>query len=234
MSLRSAAKFLIPIGVTIIGWFAVPIIKAKMDGTTLNRLPGMLSFWKHVITAPLPVWGVFLLTLAAAGISVFALKKRKRKANLSIIVLPHMEPRWGIGAMRTTPFMSIHFLVRFTTTEEHSLEIVKCYLKGTTPVMLFTQVIVSGRYDEPTMVHFAVRPILAKPGEKFTARVIFVDQYKSKHLTEKLTFSDNPLPPESFGFGRSTAVNCLICRKEIALEDIHPSASFPAHRQCVK
>jgi hypothetical protein len=67
--------------------------------------------------------------------------------------------------------------------------------------MLFSRVIVSGRYDPPTMVHLAVRPILAKPGEKITGRVVLVDQYGSEHLTEKLTFSDNPLPPETLVSG---------------------------------
>lgn len=219
--------------IAIAGWFAAPYIKSKMDGTPLNGLPGVFAYWKQVIVAPLPAWGVFLLVVAAVGITLVALKRRKMRANLSIIVLPHYEPRWGIGAQRTTPFMSLHFQARFATTEDHSLEIVKGYLRGTMPVMLFSHIIVSGRYDEPTMVHLAVRPILAKPGEKVKGRVVLVDQYGSRHLTEKVTFSDNPQPPETFGFGRST-VNCLICRKEISIEDIHPSASFPVHRQCVK
>jgi hypothetical protein len=233
MSVRAAAKFLIPIFVTVAGWFAAPIVKAKMDGTALNGLPGILTYWKHAIASPVPAWAVLLAVIGAVGITLFTLRRRKKKADLSIIVLPHWEPRWGIGAQRTTPFMSLDFQARFATTEEHSIEIVKGYLRGTKPVMLFSRVIVSGRYDPPTMVHLAVRPILAKPGEKITGRVVLVDQYGSEHLTEKLTFSDNPLPPETFGFGRST-VNCLICRKEIAVEDIHPAASFPAHRQCIK
>jgi hypothetical protein len=219
--------------IAIAGWFAAPIIKSKMDGTALNGLPGTLAYWKHVIVAPMPAWAVFLLIVTAVGITVVAFKRRKKKADLTISVLPHYEPKWGIGAKRTTPFMTLHFQARFATTEEHSLEIVKGYLKGTAPVMLFSQIIVSGRYDQPTMVHLGVRPILAKPGEKVTRRVVLVDQHGGEHVTEKITFSDSPQPPEAFGFGRST-VNCLICRKEISVADIHPSAEFPTHRQCVK
>jgi hypothetical protein len=233
MSIRSSIKWGVPVCLTIAGWFIAPYVKAKMDGTPLKGVSGILTFWGHIIAAPLPAWAVLLAIVGAVGATFVALKKRKRKANLSIIVLPHFEPRWGIGAQRTTPFMSLHFQARFATTEEHSLEIVKGYLNGTDPVMLFSHIIVSGRYDGPTMVHLAVRPILAKAGEKFTGRVILIDQYGSTHLTEKMTFSDNPQPPEAFGFGRSS-VNCLICRKVISVEDIHPSASFPAHRECIK
>ena len=220
--------------VSAAGLFAAPIIKAKMDGTPLNGLPGILAFWKHVITAGVPVWVVLLLMAAATGITFVALKRRKKKANLSIIVMPHWEPKWGIGAQRTTPCMTLDFQARFATTEEHSLEIVKGYLKGTTPVALLPTIIVSGRYDQPTMVHLWMRPILAQPGEKVTGRVVLIDQYGSEHVTEKITFSDHPLGPEHFGFRYGATVNCLICRKEISIEDIHPSASFPAHRQCIK
>jgi hypothetical protein len=216
--------------VGIIGWLAAPIIKAKIDGTSSGIVPSL----KNTVSAPLPAWVVLLLAVAVVVITLAGLNTRKKKANLSIIVMPHWEPKWGIGAQATKPFMTLDFMAKFATTEEHSLELVKGYLKGTTPVMLLPNIIVSGRYDQPTMVHIWVRPILAQPGEKVTGRVVLIDQYGSEHVTEKITFIDNPQPPETFGFRDGAIVNCLICRKEIAIEDIHPSASFPAHRQCIK
>lgn len=63
--------------------------------------------------------------------------------------------------------------------------------------------------------------------------VFIIDQYGNEHLTEKLTFTDIPHPPEHFGMGR-TAVNCMVCGKTVSAEDLHPSASFPVHRQCAK
>jgi hypothetical protein len=53
MSLRNSIKFAIPIAVTIIGWFLAPIIKAKLDGTQLNGLPGILHYWSHKVETPL-------------------------------------------------------------------------------------------------------------------------------------------------------------------------------------
>ena len=82
-------------------------------------------------------------------------------------------------------------------------------------------------------VYLAVRPILAEPGKKVTGRVVLIDQYGNKHLTEKITFIDNPQPPEVFGVGRST-VNCFICGEVIAVEDLHPSASFATHKRCIR
>jgi hypothetical protein len=214
----------------IVGWIAAPIIKAKIDGTS----PGIFPSLKNAIAAPLPAWETFLLVCAAVAVTFVALRQRKKKANLSIIVLPSFKPMWSIGAQATTPFMSFHFQARMATTEDHSLEIVKVYLKGMTPVVLFSQIVVAGRYDPPCMVHFAARPILANPGKEFTGRVVLIDQYGDQHITERITFCDNPHPPETFGFREGATVNCLICRKEISIEDLHPSASIPAHRQCVK
>ena len=68
MSIRGAIKTGIPIVVAIVGWFVTPIIKAKMDGTALNGLPGILNYWKHAITSPVPLTrGVSWVTLAGGG-----------------------------------------------------------------------------------------------------------------------------------------------------------------------
>jgi hypothetical protein len=216
-----------------IGWFAAPYVKSKLDGTSLDGLPGILKYWIHVLTLPIPTWVVVLVIIVAVCIPLMALRKRKAKPDLSIIVLPHWEPRWNIGAQGNVPFMSLHFQARFATKDEHSLEIVKAYLKGTKPFTVFTQIIVDGRYGQPTIVHFSVRPVLGKPGKKVTGRVVLIDQYGNEHDAGKLTFSDHPSPPEAFGLGRAI-VTCHICRKEIALQDIHPSATFPAHLRCIK
>lgn len=226
MSMRSALGKIWPgLTVAMITWVMAPIIKAKVDGTPLNGLHGILGYWKHVITVGVPAWAVILAIAVAVAITLFALKGRKKKANLSIVIMPHWEPKWGIGAQATKPFMTLDFMAKFATTEEHSLELVKGYLKGTTPVMLLPHIVVSGRYDQPTMVHLWVRPILAQPGEKVSGRVVLIDQYGSEHVAEKITFIDNPQAPEAFGFRDGATVNCLICRKGIAIEDIHPSAS---------
>jgi len=160
--------------------------------------------------------------------------RKSSKPHLAIVVLPTPQPTWSIGAHGKTPFMSLHFHARFSTTEEHPIEIVNGYLRGTVAAaFLSLNIVIAGRHDPSTHVHLAVRPILAEPGGTVTGKIVLIDQYGNKHLTEKITFADRPLPPEVFGVGRPT-VNCFICGEVISMEDLHPSASFAAHKRCVK
>jgi hypothetical protein len=104
-------------------------------------------------------------------------KKGISKADLRVVVLPTPEPRWGIGAMKNVPYLSIHFHARLAHQENYSLEIVKAYLEGRTCVAPFPPVVVAGPYDPSTMIHFGLHPILVEDGESVTRRVILIDQF---------------------------------------------------------
>jgi hypothetical protein len=234
MSLKGMVRFALPIVVAVTGWFVAPIIKAKMDGTPLNGLPGILAYWKGVVTTPMPIWLLFGAVIVAVAVTIFLKSRRKPKPNLSVIILPAPPPRWSVGKDNLGSFLTVHFHARFATTEEHPLEIVKGYLEGTEPVILFSRIIVAGRYDQSMHVHLAVRPILVQPGENLTRRLLLIDQHGNMHRTEKITFLDHPSPKEVFGFGHGTPVNCLICGQQLSMEDLHPSAAFAAHKRCVR
>jgi len=234
---RSAlAKILPGLIVAAIGWFAAPYVKAKMEGTPLNGMPGILSFWKRVLTQPVPL----ALLLAAIGVTAVVLtlllgKRRMsaEKPTLSVVILPTPPPRWSIGAMATVPFLSLHFHARLAHRAGQSLEIVKGYLKGTECVAPFMPLIVAGAFDPSTMIHIGVRPILVRDGESFTRRVVLIDQFGTKHVTEPITFF--PSKPHPHGFSQAgTPINCLICGKTIAMEDLSDSAAIPVHKACVK
>jgi hypothetical protein len=187
--------------VAAIGWFGAPYVRSKMDGTPLNGVEGILGFWKGVVIRPIPAWvavAIVILALAAA-LAWYRWKMSSREADLRIVVLPTPGPRWNIGAFGATPYMSFSFHARLAHRETFSLEIVKAYLVGTTCVAPFTSLVVAGPNDPPTMVHFGVRPILAEDGESVTRRVVLVDQFGNKHLTEKVRFEASSQPARSFG-----------------------------------
>ena len=235
MAITSKLKWGVPVCLTIAGWFVAPYIKAKMEGTPLNGLPGILAFLEHLFTFRVPVWLPILVVVVVVFLSLLLLKRRpSSKPNLSIVVLTRPKPNWHIGAEGTVPILSLRFEARLATTDEHSVEIVNAYLEGTEAVILFCgRIVVSGRHDASTQVYFGVRPILVKPGETLKRRVILIDQYGNKHLSDKIAFSDIKHPPEIFGIGSNT-VNCHICGKIVSAEDFHPSAAFAAHRNCIK
>jgi hypothetical protein len=220
--------------VGVIGWFGAPYVKSKMEGTPLNGVSGILSFWKRVFNHPIPMWSVLgaIVVLATTVILVTRLRKgRSKKADLKIVVLPTPEPRWSIGAFGTVPYMSLSFHARLAHREDYSLEIVKGYLEGTTCSAPFMPFIVAGPYDNSTTVHLGVRPIMVKDGESITGRIILVDQFGNGHRTEKITFRASSQPAGRFG---ATPITCFFCRGVIAMEDLHEAASIPAHKGCVK
>jgi hypothetical protein len=237
MSIRSALEKILPgLFVAGIGWFAAPYVKSKMEGTPLNGVPGILLFWKRTLAQPLPLWVVVAAIGITAVVLTVVLRKRggsNTKTFLSVVILPTPPPRWSIGAMGTVPYLSVHFHARLAHRADHSLEIVKGYLKGTESVAPFLPLTVAGPYDPSVMVHIGVRPILVKDGQSFTRRVEFVDQFGKKHPTEPITF--NPSRPHPHGFGQAgVQINCLICGKSIAMEDLSETAAFPVHKRCVK
>jgi hypothetical protein len=161
------AAFSVLFAAVITAW-----VNAAMTGTPLNGVPGIIRFWKSVLQGSVPVWLAFVFVVAAlAGCALWFLvykRRMKGRARLSIIVLSTPPPRWHIGAMAQTPYMNVSVHAQLAHTGEYSLKIVKGYLEGTECVAPFMPVMVTGPYDESTMVHFGVRPILAKDGKAIT------------------------------------------------------------------
>ena len=158
---RTILKWLGGLAIPAIGWVAAPIIKSKLEGTTLNGLPGILQFWKDVATHPLPVWVLLLLLLAAAAAAFAVLKLRNKpigKADLRIVVLPTPEARWGIAAAGTRPTLNLHFHANLAHRGSGSLQIVKAYQEGTEPAFPFLPLTVAGAYDESQVIHLGDAP----------------------------------------------------------------------------
>ena len=233
---RKILKWLGGLAIPAIGWIVAPIIKARLEGSPLNGLPGIIQFWKQVAMYPLPVWFLVLALLAVSAIVIAALKLRKKpqgKADLRVVVLPTPEPRWGIAASGKTPTLNLTFHANLAHRAEGSLQIIKAYLEGTEPAFPFLPIVVAGPYDEPQVIHLGVRPIIARHGKSLKRRVILVDQFGEKHRTEAIAFHPTVNDLSRFRSGASE-IGCIFCGKPIAIEDMSESSHVPAHRKCVK
>jgi hypothetical protein len=135
--------------------------------------------------------------------------------------------------MAQTPVMTVSFRAQLAHTGKHSLKIVKGYLEGTECVIFYSDLIVAGPYDEAVMVHFGVRPIIARDGEAITRRIVLVDQFGNAHRTKRIRIEPGRHPvPNPLQAGNP--IQCWFCRKTIALEDLAETSAVPAHRTCIK
>jgi hypothetical protein len=212
-------------------------VNAEMAGTPLNGMPGIVRFWKRVLLGSVPVWLAFVFIAAALACCVLwflAYKKRTQgKVRLSIVVLSTPPPRWQIGAMAQTPCMNVSLHAQLAHLAKHSLIIVKGYLVGTECVAPFMPVTVTGPYDESVMVHFGVRPILAKDGQAITRRIVLVDQFGNAHRTNPIRIEPGRHSASQFSTS-GNPIQCWFCRKVIALEELAETSAVPAHKSCIK
>jgi hypothetical protein len=193
--------------VAILGWPATVVIRAMMEGTPLNGLRKL----RGKSAAP------------------------SKKTALSVIVLTAPEPKWHIGAKGKEPMLNLTIHVNLAHTSDIPLKIVQAYLKGTKPYGVFFQFIVGGPYDEPSIIHFYVRPIIVKGLDKLTRRVVLVDQFGGEHVTAPVTFSTIPVEPWRRGVtDASQTLKCHICDQPISMMDLHESAAIPAHKRCIR
>jgi len=230
--LKAVGSLLVP----AIGWLAAPIIKAKLDGSPLNGLTGIIEFWRKLFGQAIPLWAVLLVLMAVAIATVVIVRLKNKpsgKTDLRIVVLPMPEPRWGIAAVGNTPTLNLTFHANLAHRAHGSLQIVKAYLEGTQPAFPFIPLVVAGPYEEAQVIHLGVRPIVAKPGGALRRRVILVDQFGDKHRTEAITFQPTVNDVRRFQSGASE-IKCHVCGRSIAMEELSESSHVAAHRACIK
>jgi hypothetical protein len=135
--------------------------------------------------------------------------------------------------MGGTPVLMLRFHAKLAHRSPVSIEIVQAYLQGTKCEAPFLPLVVAGPYDPSVMIHFGVRPILAREGKELTKRVILVDQFGNKHRTkDPVTFRLTVSDPNRFG--SAGPLKCYFCKEEIAMRDLSEAASMPAHKICIK
>ncbi len=73
-------------------------------------------------------------------------------------------------------------------------------------------------------------PIKAKSGRKLRSKVVFVDQFNGKHVSDKVTFTQQAVPASARG---NQPLNCFFCHKPVEASDAVPEAVVPAHAKCI-
>lgn len=235
MDWRKIGKALGALALTVVGWFLAPIIASLVNGTPVNWLRGTWAFWKGVIILPIPAWAVVLILGVVVALIVVISRWRKHrsdKTDLRIVVLPTPSPRWAVGAFGDVPVLNLTVHANLAHRSADSLKIVSGYLRGTVCEAPFFPLVVAGQYDESQMIHFGVRPIIAKEGHKLSRSMVLVDQFGHKHTTEPIVFLPTPVTSRST-IGDALA-NCFFCHQPVQPQDLFNGAALPAHRNCIR
>ncbi len=128
-----------------------------------------------------------------------------RKPKLFITFHPH--PRfWCLAWQGEETGMELMFMADFTHDDpDRTLLLTGAYIKGTKawdgfiePIEIPPQEMITSNYT----LHVSVHPVVGKIGETWKGRIIFVDQFKRTHKTEKIEFKfegpkEHPLKAKS-------------------------------------
>ena len=155
------------------------------------------------MTAPLPESGTIkhiveiLLkpySMIANPIAERIGNRLKRKPKLHFHVHPVTSVwcyAWDGYGEKAKPMMQIRFDVDITNDGHEPILILDGYAKGTKAKLPFIHPIqippTSTRIRE--LISVFVEPIIGEGGKDFTGKIVFRDQLKRKHVTDKTTFT---------------------------------------------
>ena len=131
----------------------------------------------------------------------------KRKPKLYFNIHP-VTSVWCYAWSGAKPMMQVRFDADITNDGNEAVILLDGYVKGTKPKVPFMRKIdippTTTITDE--IIAVFVEPIVGEGGKDFTGKIVFVDQLKRKHHTDKTTFTwvgttDPPGSPPSTGSG---------------------------------
>lgn len=115
----------------------------------------------------------------------------KRKPKLHIYVLPVTSILTYAWDGSSRPIMQATFACDITNDDHHEkVIIIDAYIKGTKPCLPtrgYTEIAPASMKARQQFATFC-RPVLGEAGKNFTGRVVLLDQFKRKHLTDKIEF----------------------------------------------
>lgn len=114
-----------------------------------------------------------------------------RTPKLYVTVHPQPPPMWCLAFGDQTA-MQLSLMADFTHDDpDRTLLLTGAYIKGTKqwhgfiePIEVPPQELITPQYALPVFVH----PVVAKIGETWRGRIIFLDQFKRKHKTDQIEF----------------------------------------------
>lgn len=179
--------------------------------------------------------GAVLLTYIVTTVYALVRERSSKRIDLRIVPGSPLHCNWSVGQgpgekEAQTPILIIMCPMNFAHYEDFSVIIKNAYLKGTKSAFPMTDIVVEGSCDGLEQVCLYVSPIKAKAGQKLTGRLVFVDQFNDKHVSEKITFSPNTIPSHLRG---KTSPNCVFCGHPVKAEDQAQEAQMTAHTTCI-
>jgi hypothetical protein len=156
--------------------------------------------------------------------------------DLRLVAGSSIHSHWSIGAapISKQPMMILVFTMNFAHVEPISVHIKRAYLKGTKEMFPMPEIVVEGPYDQQAAsVCIGLSPVKAKPGKDLTGKIVFVDQFNGKHVSEELTFYPNTLPHEMLVKQLEKNPNCFFCNRPVEISDQAQEAQLTAHIGCI-
>jgi hypothetical protein len=201
---------------------------------------GIVLFFAHSlgITAweqPLRPWLIVAFALSGAILATHVatlIPLGKNRFDLRLVPGNPLHQKWSIGAVGNIPTLNVMVAMNFAHDEQNlSAHIKRAYLKGTKEATtLVPEVVVDGPYGDQEVIHMSLLPIKAKSGRKLRSKVVFVDQFNGKHVSDKVTFTPQAVPASARG---TQPLNCFFCHKPVEAGDTVPEAVVPAHAKCI-
>jgi hypothetical protein len=178
--------------------------------------------------------GSVLLTHVGSGLWTEVRKHQSDGRDLRIVTGNPVYSTWSIGSgPHKRPILVLMCRLSFAHTENVAMVLRKAFLKGTTQVVPMNDLVVEGAYDPPEHICIHLSPVVSKPGRTLSGKLVFVDQFNKRHVSEKIDFSPNVLPVASFEKLLVSNPNCFFCNQPVTLQDQAKEAQIPAHLKCV-
>ncbi len=188
--------------------------------------------WAHLLrpwlVAAFIVSGVVFLT--HVGTFIYERVGQLRKADLRLVTGNPSQCRWYIGASGGTPTMLVRAAMSFAHKEENlSVCVRHAYLKGTKEAAkLLPEIVVAGLYGQEVQFQMSLLPIKAKRGQNLRGRIVFVDQFNCKHVSDRITFT-----PAPHVLASTEVANCFFCHERVEPSERAQEACIPAHNKCI-
>jgi hypothetical protein len=193
--------------------------------------------WAHPIhgwlVAALIFSGAVLLTYLGSGVYSYISDRmsKQQPVDLRLVVGNPILCQWGIAALGDKPVMSVSVAMNFAHHQrDFSIIIKQAYLKGTRAAIRIFEIVVDGPHNGEKVIHMTLLPIKAKRGTNLKSRVVFVDQFNGKHVSERITFTPRTVPLASRG---QRPLNCFFCHKTVDPSDLAENAAIIAHIKCI-
>jgi hypothetical protein len=194
------------------------------------------SFRGYLIAAFI-LSGVVLTTHLITTIQERVVRHHEKRLDLRMVAKGGpLHSHWSLSLtpLDKKPMMTLITKMSFALFEDATVILQRGYMKGTTEAFTMSEIRIDDGYEEHATICLNVTPVKAKPGKDLKARLVFVDQYNYKHITEKITFRPNTMPDDFIKTKILANVsNCVFCGQPVTFGEQAKEAQMTAHTNCI-